>query len=115
MLMSYVIKPPATMGVCNVVLLAMGPPLLREQTSPVRHALGFKVVDEDAIDLSTNEPEFYDNAVDDNGNVTRVYQNAQSAKTCVPLAVCLSKETDELLKSEEGFMSIFRWCQECSQ
>lgn len=108
-------KATSTNGSVQCCITGDGAAITTGTNIPGQTCIGFKVVDEDAIDPCTNEPEFYDDTVDDNGNITRLYKNAQSAKTCVPLAVCLSKETDELLvKSDDGFMSIFRWCQECS-
>lgn len=73
------------------------------------------MVDDDAIDMVSGEPLFHTSKVDIHNIERREYKNTQSAKTCYPLAICLDRESKDLLHSDDGFMGIFKWCMECSE
>ena len=89
--------------------------LVRYTKNPGQCCIGFKMVDDDAIDITTGEPLFYTPVVGDDTMTRREYKNTQSAKMCYPLAICLDRESKDLLQSNDGFMGIFKWCMECSE
>jgi len=74
--------------------------------------IGFKVTDPDAIDPKTGEPCFWEYKEDSDGRKRKVYRNAQSTNTCIPIGVCLQRESTSVVR--DCFGDAFEFCQECS-
>jgi hypothetical protein len=75
--------------------------------------VGFKMVDSDSINPATNERYFYDKVADNDGVEQMVYKNLQSVNACFPIAICLQRESNAVVR--RCFGDIFKWCNAASR
>ena len=103
------LKDKAQSRPIDVAITGDGAAITTSTNNAGQCCVGLKFLDEDVIDPATGEPA--QNAINDDGN--KVYRNCQSINTCMPVGICLQRESKGVLKG--AFGHFFDWCRNAEQ
>jgi hypothetical protein len=113
------LKNKATNESIEVAVTGDGAALTTTTKNAGQTAVGFKFIDVDAIDPIDNTLCYIDSSHSDDhsedGASNRLrYKNAQTVSNCLVTGMCLHKETQDLLTSDDGFGKFFQFCSRAS-